>query len=289
MKGAPIGRPVKGDLFGGRFPQSRHLPYVTSGLQFVERRSICAPPNSGKDSGAARAVLIVATACETHAAPPRRWRPDPPRQSLVAATLVLIVFASAFAVLADGRVALAVGNGSYIHSGRLPIPENDAVDEAAALRRLGFDVTSELDADPVALTEALQAFPRRSVGADVSLVFYAGHGIETDGMDYVMPVDARLERDVDVRYETVTLGDLLVSTAGASLRLVLLDACWNNPLARSMQSAIRGERGRAHVTGRFMALLSEYGAPWARAHRCPKDWDLPAVTSILVVYRRRPL
>ena len=96
-------------------------------------------------------------------------------------------------------------------------------------------MTTELDADRVALTEALRAFTRQSAGADVSLVFYAGHGIEMDGTNYVVPVDARLERDVDVRYETVTLDDLLVATAGASLRLVLLDACRNNPLARSMQ------------------------------------------------------
>ena len=157
------------------------------------------------------------------------------KQSIVAATLVLVVFVSASVVLADGRVALVVGNSTYAHIGRLPNPENDAVDLAAALARLGFDVTTELDADRVALTEALRAFTRRSAGADVSLVFYAGHGIEMDGVNYVVPVDARLERDVDVRYETVTLDDLLVATAGASLRLVLLDACRNNPLARSMQ------------------------------------------------------
>ena len=85
------------------------------------------------------------------------------------------------------------------------------------------------------LTEALRAFTRQSAGADVSLVFYAGHGIEMDGVNYLVPVDARLERDVDVRFETVTVDDLLVSTSGASLRLVILDACRNNPLARSMQ------------------------------------------------------
>ena len=85
-------------------------------------------------------------------------------------------------------------------------PENDAVDLAAALRRLGFEVTTELDADRGELTEALRAFTRQSAGADVSLVFYAGHGLEMDGINYLVPVDARLERDVDVRYETVTLG-----------------------------------------------------------------------------------
>ena len=157
------------------------------------------------------------------------------RSSFVATVLVLVVFATSSVALADGRVALVVGNSTYAHIGRLPNPENDAVDMTAALQRLGFDVTTELDADRVVLTEALRAFTRRSAGADVSLVFYAGHGIEMDGVNYVVPVDARLERDVDVRYETVTLDDLLVSTSGASLRLVLLDACRNNPLARSMQ------------------------------------------------------
>ncbi|MCY4121795.1 MAG: caspase family protein [Acidobacteria bacterium] len=160
------------------------------------------------------------------------------RQSLVAATLVLAVFASASVVLADGRVALVVGNSTYAHIGRLPNPGNDAVDMAAALRRLGFEVTTELDADRGELTEALRAFTRRSAGADVALVFYAGHGLEMDGVNYLVPVDARLERDVDVRYETVTLDDLLVSTVGARLRLVLLDACRNNPLARSMQRTV---------------------------------------------------
>ena len=148
---------------------------------------------------------------------------------------VVLVASSSSVALAAGRVALVVGNSTYAHIGRLPNPENDAADIAAALGRLGFEVTTTLDAGRMELTQVLRAFTRRSAGADVSLVFYAGHGIEMDGVNYVVPVDARLERDVDVRYETVTLDDLLVSTAGASLRLVVLDACRNNPLARSMQ------------------------------------------------------
>ena len=151
------------------------------------------------------------------------------------AVLAVVVLAVPAVVLADGRVALVVGNSTYAHIGRLPNPENDAADMSAALRRLGFEVTTEFDADRVELTEALRAFTRRSAGADVSLVFYAGHGIEMDGVNYLVPVDARLERDVDVRFETVTVDDLLVSTSGASLRLLILDACRNNPLARSMQ------------------------------------------------------
>ena len=156
-------------------------------------------------------------------------------RSFVVAVLATVVLALPAVVLADGRVALVVGNSTYAHIGRLPNPDNDAADMSAALRRLGFEVTTEFDADRVELTEALRAFTRRSAGADVSLVFYAGHGIEMDGVNYLVPVDARLERDVDVRFETVTVDDLLVSTSGASLRLVILDACRNNPLARSMQ------------------------------------------------------
>ena len=154
---------------------------------------------------------------------------------LVVTVVGFIVFAVPSVVLADGRVALVVGNSTYAHIGRLPNPDNDARDMSAVLRRLGFEVTTELDADRVELTAALRQFTRQSAGADVSLVFYAGHGIEMDGVNYLVPVDARLERDVDVRFETVTVDDLLVSTSGASLRLLILDACRNNPLARSMQ------------------------------------------------------
>ena len=96
---------------------------------------------------------------------------------------------------------------------------------AAALRRLGFEVTTELDTDFAGLNGALRAFSRRSSGADVSLVFYAGHGMELDGVNHLLPVDARLEHDTDVRYETATLDDVLAATTGASLQVVILDAC----------------------------------------------------------------
>ena len=105
--------------------------------------------------------------------------------------------------LAAGRVALVVGNSTYSHIARLPNPENDAADMAAALQRLGFEVTTAQDADRASLNEALRVFTRQSVGADMALVFYAGHGLEMDGVNYLVPVDARL--------------DVLAATAGASL------------------------------------------------------------------------
>ena len=169
-------------------------------------------------------------------------------RSLVGTVLALLMLATPAVVLADARVALVVGNSTYAHVGRLPNPENDATDISLTLRRLGFEVTTELDggvhrqsrptriADRVELTAASRAFTRRSAGADISLVCYAGHDIKMDGLNYyLVPVDARLERDVDVRFETVTVDDLLVSTSGASLRLLILDAYGNNPLARAVQ------------------------------------------------------
>ena len=170
--------------------------------------------------------------------------------------------ASASVALAR-QVALVVGNSTYAHIGRLPNPENDAVDMAVELRRIGFEVTTELDVDRGDLTEALRAFTRRSAGADVSLAFYAGHRLEMDGINYLVPVDARLERDVDVRYEKVTPDDLPVAT-------VILDACRNNPLARPMQRTVASRS----VSGGSFGPLDPGGRRRTEAAR------QPSVTSI---------
>ncbi|MCY4097612.1 MAG: SUMF1/EgtB/PvdO family nonheme iron enzyme [Rhodospirillales bacterium] len=176
-------------------------------------------------------------------------------RSILTFTLVALMIngiaASASTALALERVALVVGNSRYSRVGVLPNPGNDASDIGAALRRLGFEVTVEMDATRADLTLALRAFTRRSAGADIALVFYAGHGLEVDGVNYLVPVDARLERDSDVRFETVTLEDVLAATEGASLRVVILDACRNNPLASSMQ---RTSRRRNVSRGSFGAL-----------------------------------
>ena len=120
---------------------------------------------------------------------------------------VLVLASSLPAALAAGRVALVVGNSAYTVIGPLPNPGNDATDVAAALDRLGFDVTTVRDADRGGMSEALRVFTRESAAADTSLVFYAGHGLEMDGVNYLVPVDAQLERDTNVRFEAVELDD----------------------------------------------------------------------------------
>ena len=172
-------------------------------------------------------------------------------KSFVVGVLTLALVASASVVLAAGRLALVVGNSTYAHLERLPNPENDATDIAETLQRLGFKVTIKLDADRKTLNAALRAFASRSAGADVALVFYAGHGTEMNGVNYLVPVDASLNLDTEMRFETVTLDDVLASTLGARLRLVILDACRNNRLASSMQ---RTDVSRSVSGGSFGAL-----------------------------------
>ena len=175
------------------------------------------------------------------------------RPASVAAAVMLGIGASVAPTVASaaGRVALVVGNSDYAAIGALPNPGNDAEGVAAALGRLGFDVTTVSDADRADLNEALRLFARESAGADVSLVFYAGHGIEVDGANYLVPVDARLERDTDVEYEALPLDRVLRATTGAGLRVVILDACRNNPLARSMR---RTSAARSVSRGSFGEL-----------------------------------
>ena len=160
------------------------------------------------------------------------------RLRLALAAAVLLASAGAVAsqpAPGGGRLALVIGNSAYTAVSPLPNPQNDAADVGAALGRLGFDVTTLLDGDRTGMDEALRAFARRSVGAAAALIFYAGHGMEVDGVNYLVPVDAQLQSDTDVEYETVDLDRVLRATEGAGLRMVILDACRDNPLARSMR------------------------------------------------------
>ena len=198
------------------------------------------------------------------------------------------------AAFAADRVALVVGNSAYAAIGALPNPGNDATDVAAALGRLGFDVTPVRDADRAGLSEALRVFTRKSAGAEVSLVFYAGHGLEMDGVNYLVPVDAQLERDTDVRFEAVELDDVLAATTGAGLRIVILDACRNNPLARSMQrtgasrNVSRGSFGELNESLLGDETLVAYAAAAGTTAADGTGRNSP-YTSALLSYLEQPL
>jgi TPR repeat protein len=135
-------------------------------------------------------------------------------------------------------VALVIGNSDYKHARVLPNPRNDAEAIAALLRQIGFaagDVILKTDLDYKALRAEVRAFAAKAAGADMAIVYYAGHGIEVGGENYLVPVDARLMRDRDLEYEAVTLASVLDAVSEARrLKLVILDACRDNPLAHKI-------------------------------------------------------
>jgi hypothetical protein len=153
---------------------------------------------------------------------------------------------------AEKRVALVIGNSSYQKVAKLNNPAHDAAAVAAMLKSAGFDtVESKLDLTVSELRKALRDFGNTTRDADVAVVYYAGHGIELDGTNYLIPVDATLETDADVLDETLSLDRVLFAVEPAKqLRLVILDACRNNPFATTMKRTIASRaigRGLAKV------------------------------------------
>ena len=138
------------------------------------------------------------------------------------------------------RIALVIGNGAYRNVQPLDNPPRDAKLIAAALRDVGFQaVTISNDLTRDKFFEALGAFASEAEKADWAVVYYAGHGFEVGGINYLVPVDARLAVDKDAETEAVAREQVLAAVGGArSLRLVLLDACRNNPFAPTMQRTI---------------------------------------------------
>ena len=156
---------------------------------------------------------------------------------------------------ASQRVALVIGNATYAHVPALSNPLNDASDIGAALGRLGFSVTRLDNAGYAALRRGLLEFQRAASASEMAVVFYAGHGIEVDRRNFLVPVDARLASDQDVEFEAVPLG--LVSRAverASGLRLMILDACRENPFAVNMQRA-----GATRSIGRGFARVEPSG------------------------------
>src|SRR6202047_973962 len=141
---------------------------------------------------------------------------------------------------AEKRVALVVGNSAYKNAPPLPNPVNDGAMIAATLKNAGFDVVdSRSDLPALEMRRALRDFADRARDADIAVIYYAGHGMEVDGPKYLIPVDAKLERDTDVYDEALSLDRILVAVEPAKqLRLVILDACRDNPFAKNMKKTV---------------------------------------------------
>ena len=168
--------------------------------------------------------------------------------------VVLLAMFPALGVAAP-RVALVIGNAAYAHAPALANPLNDAADIGAVLGRLGFAVTRLENVGDAEMRRGLKEFTRAASASEVAVVFYAGHGVEVDGRNFLVPVDARLSSDQDVEFEAVPLELVSRSVERASgFRLVILDACRENPFAVSMQRA-----GATRSIGRGLARVEPSG------------------------------
>jgi uncharacterized caspase-like protein len=166
--------------------------------------------------------------------------PRLPLFSLAAACGFLAALLASDAARAERRVALVIGNSSYQNVARLDNPANDARSIAELFQKAGFDVVApRLDLGVVEFKRAMREFANTARDADIAVVFYAGHGIEVSGVNYLIPVDAKLASDLDAEDEAVEMDRLVRAIEPARrLRLVILDACRDNPFAKKIQRTI---------------------------------------------------
>ena len=169
------------------------------------------------------------------------------------ALAIAILLLAAPAAGAAERVALVIGNGAYRSVASLANPRNDADDIAGALAEAGFEVSLVLDAGRDEMVDRLSQFSDIAAGAEMAVVFFAGHGIEVRKNNFVIPVDARLAEENDVLFEALPLSLLEAATHPArTLSLVILDACRDNPFVRQMTGSTRS-------IGRGLSLVEPTG------------------------------
>lgn len=179
-----------------------------------------------------------------------RWRTRVP---LVFIALMLFSIADAGPARAQRRVALVIGNSAYVHTPRLENPKNDSGDVAAKLKRLGFEVIEGRDLQKAEMDRTIRAFAETLAGAKLALFFYAGHGIQVSGQNYLVPIDAKLTAPAALDFEMVRL-DLIQRTMEREVptNVLILDACRDNPLARNLARALGT---RSATIGRGLAAI----------------------------------
>jgi uncharacterized caspase-like protein len=167
-----------------------------------------------------------------------------------------VMFASAASATtgAQRRVALVIGNSAYQFAPHLPNPTNDAEAMAATLQKLGFEVTKGVDLDRTETEMIIREFSKTLPGADVALLFYAGHGIQYQGTNYLIPVDAQLNDETDLSFEATQLNVVIgMMEREPRVSLVFLDACRDNPFAQQLARSMGSTRSTS--IGRGLAIV----------------------------------
>jgi uncharacterized caspase-like protein len=194
--------------------------------------------------------------------------------------------------LADKRVALVIGMSKYQQVPRLTNPARDADAVASLLKQAGFDiVNNQRDLGIADLRRVIREFSETSRDADIAVVYYAGHGIEVDGTNYLVPADAKLVSDFDIEDETISLDRVLKALdATRRLRLVILDACRDNPFANTMKRSVASRsvgRGLAKVEPTMSDTLVAFAAK-AGAVASDGDGNNSPFAAALVKYIAEP-
>lgn len=178
------------------------------------------------------------------------------------ATRLIFALAALFlltsqALAAPGRYALVIGNSAYKNK-PLKNPANDAKDMARTLERLGFDVQLKTDVSLRDMEEAIRLFGDRLKRGGVGLFYYAGHGVQVQGVNYLVPVNSNVSSESDAKFECVDAGRVLgkMEDAGNELNIIILDACRNNPFTRSFRSADQGLARMDAPTGSIVAYAT---------------------------------
>lgn len=163
--------------------------------------------------------------------------------AIVPLAIALLIFLTSSA-FAGKRVALVIGNATYLHAGELRNPKNDAADTAAAMRRHGFQVIEGFDLSKSFLEAKIRTFAEALAGAEAGVFYYAGHGLQVAGKNYLVPVDAKLMTASALDFEMVSL-DLVQRTMEreTNTNILFLDACRDNPLKRNLARAMGTRSG----------------------------------------------
>ena len=184
----------------------------------------------------------------------------------------------------EQRVALVIGNGAY---GDAPLknPPNDARAMAQALRECDFHTIEEIDGDKRRMVDAIREFGKQIRRGGVGLFFYAGHGMQVGGTNYLVPVGADVKKESDVEFECVDANRVLgeMEDAGNQINIIILDACRNNPFARSFRSSDRGLKKMDTPTGSLLAYATAPGDVAADG-----DGANGLYTSVLLKHMRQP-
>ncbi len=154
---------------------------------------------------------------------------------VVVATLGMV--ATSLAALAQERVALVIGNSKYQNARPLPNASNDGIDMMGTLSGLGFDVLGGTDLGYDEMNRLIGQFAEQADNAEIALVFFAGHGVQADGRNYLIPVDVRLASDRDLAFQAIDMAMLMIAVERSAFGVILLDACRDNPFIARMAQA----------------------------------------------------